>query len=414
MKMIIIIIIKQKLCFVIMKTSIDIAIIGAGPQALTLVMHLLQKKKTMKKRFMVFDPSGGWMHQWHHQFSAFQIAHLRSPSAHHPHPNPQALRTFGEHRPHEFFPPYDLPGTQLFQDFCQDLIQNWQLQDTVYPARVLSLTPIQRKFQLHLSTGETFTARRVVLAIGAGKPIIPDWAKQVSSIHLRHQLCHSSQIDLRNLSLRGERILIVGGGLTSGHLALGASQLGATVILMARRDFQEKLFDTDPGWLGPKYLKGFWAETDWYQRFQLLQTARNGGSMTPSVMTKLRQQQHQGKVILSPYCEVKQAVWEGSYWHVDCNNGQCLNVDRIWLGTGHETNVEENPLLSSIREAYPIEVINGLPILDSHLRWPGCELFMMGAWAGLQVGPVARNLAGARMASHLIVPALTKSTVAYS
>ena len=59
-------------------------------------------------------------------------------------------------------------------------------------------------------------------------------------------------------------------------------------------------------WLGPKYLKEFYGKTDqrsfsedrrlpfsegvifdWYQRFQLLQTARNGGSMTPSVMTKL-------------------------------------------------------------------------------------------------------------------------------
>lgn len=394
-----------------MKTSIDIAIIGAGPQALTLVTHLLQKKKSMKNRVTVFDPSGRWMQQWHHQFSAFQISHLRSPSPHHPHPNPQALRNFGEHRRHEFFPPYDLPGTQLFQDFCEDLIQNWRLQDTVYPARVLSLAPFQRKFQLYLSTGETLTARRVVLAVGVGKPIIPDWAKQLSSLHLRHQLCHSSQIDLRNLSLRGERILIVGGGLTSGHLALGASQLGATVILMARGDFQEKLFDADPGWLGPKYLKGFWAETDWSQRFQLLQTARNGGSMTPSVMTKLRQQQHQGKVILSRHCEVKQAVWKGDYWHVDCNNGQCLNVDRIWLGTGHKTNVEEHPLLSLIRERYPMEVINGLPVLDSHLRWEGCEFFMMGAYAGLQVGPVARNIAGARIASDLIVPALTKSSL---
>ncbi|WP_315862110.1 hypothetical protein [Halothece sp. PCC 7418] len=119
-------------------------------------------------------------------------------------------------------------------------------------------------------------------------------------------------------------------------------------------------------------------------------------------------------MILSPHCEVKQAVWEGDYWHVDCNNGQHLNVDRIWLGTGHETNVEEHPLLSLIRERYPIKVINGLPVLDSHLRWQGCELFMMGAYAGLQVGPVARNIAGARMASDLIVPALTKTNLAYS
>lgn len=38
----------------------DIAIIGAGPQALTLVTHLLQKKAKLRQRIQVFDPSGGW------------------------------------------------------------------------------------------------------------------------------------------------------------------------------------------------------------------------------------------------------------------------------------------------------------------------------------------------------------------
>ncbi|ELR97644.1 hypothetical protein GLO73106DRAFT_00014570 [Gloeocapsa sp. PCC 73106] len=35
----------------------------------------------------------------------------------------------------------------------------------------------------------------------------------------KEKLCHSSQINLRNLSLASQRILIIGGGLTSGHLA---------------------------------------------------------------------------------------------------------------------------------------------------------------------------------------------------
>ncbi len=38
----------------------------------------------------------------------------------------------------------------------------------------------------------------------------------------------------------------------------------------------------------------------------------------------------------------------------------------------------------------------------------------MGGLAGLQVGPVARNLSGARMANERIVPALTKSSITLS
>lgn len=93
--------------------TIDLAIVGAGPQALTLVTHLLQKKKSMRNRFVVLDPAGDWLQQWQHQFAAYEIPHLRSPAVHHPDPNPHALRTFAESRPQELFPPYDRPGTQL-------------------------------------------------------------------------------------------------------------------------------------------------------------------------------------------------------------------------------------------------------------------------------------------------------------
>jgi hypothetical protein len=74
----------------------------------------------------------------------------------------------------------------------------------------------------------------------------------------------------------------------------------------------------------------------------------------------------------------------------------------------------EQPLLAEILDAYPLSVVNGLPVLDEYLRWRGCELFVMGGLAGLQVGPVARNLSGARMAGERIGPALTKSSITLS
>lgn len=399
-----------------MLKSVEIAVVGAGPQALTLVTHLLQKKKSMRGRFLVFDPAGKWMKNWHQQFAALKIPHLRSPAVHHPDPHSHALRTFAESRQNELYPPYDLPGTTLFQAFCNQVINCWNLERTVYPATVETILPIHQKqksnFQLHLSTGESVIAKRVVLALGIGSPNIPQWVQKISSPYPAHSLCHSSEVDLRKLNLVGETLLIVGGGLTSGHLAVGATQLGATVILMARGEFQEKIFDVDPGWLGPKYLKGFWAESDWQKRDRAIREARNGGSMTPEMMRKLRQLHNQGKVILYPECEVQQASWQEENWQVLCQDKNHFKVDRIWLATGNQTNIEQYSLLSEIRTTYPISTINGLPILDQHLRWQGCELFVMGASAGLRLGPIAQNLAGARMASHYIVPALTKNSLA--
>lgn len=404
-----------------MTPSTDIAILGAGPQALTLVTHLLQKKPAMGDRFVVVDPAGEWLHQWHHQFAALEIPHLRSPAVHHPDPNPSALRTFAEGRPDELFPPYALPGTVLFRDFCQAVIQRWNLANRVMAGTVHHLELCQvlgrQRFRLHLADGRQLLARRVVLAISGGAPQIPTWAKQIAQPYPGDRLCHSSQIDLRGLSLAGEQILIVGSGLTSGHLALGATARGARVILMARRQFYAKLFDTEPGWLGPKYLKGFHAEPDWHQRWHMIQQARNGGSVTPAMLLRLRRLERQGQIRFYEQCEVQRAEWKGDAWQVQCSAGaehDCIAhwpLDRLWLATGSQLNVEHWPLLRDVQATYPIEVVNGLPVLDEHLRWPECNLFVMGGAAAFRLGPVARNLFGGRLASERIVPALVKSSL---
>jgi cation diffusion facilitator CzcD-associated flavoprotein CzcO len=400
----------------------DVAIVGAGPQALTLVTFLLQKRQQMHRRFMVFDPSGTWMHQWNHQFSALEIPHLRSPVVHHPAPNPFALRAFAENRPNELYPPYDLPGTRLFHDFCQEVIQRWQLADRVYPAQVVRVEPSTDSplpFRLWLDNGQRVRARRVVMATGGGRVHRPDWVDTIQTPYPVDRLCHSSQIDLQSLHLRGETILIIGGGLTSGHLAIGAINRGAKVLLMARRSVQEKLFDADPGWLGPKHLKGFWAEPDWQTRWQMIQTARDGGSMTPAMLTQLRRLERDGKVALYEQCQVAEANWQ-DHWRIHCDRyslHDCIQhqpIDRIWLSTGSTLDITQQSALSEILSTYPIPIVNGLPVLDQHLRWPGCNLFIMGGFAALQVGPTARNLSGARMACECIVPALTKSSIARS
>jgi hypothetical protein len=401
---------------------IDLAIIGAGPHALTLATHLLQKKKSMRGRFLAFDPSGTWMSQWERQFAAFEIPHLRSPAVHQPDPNPHALRTFAASRPDDLFAPYDLPGTQLFRDFCQETIRRWQLTDCVYPAQVVRVEPCQdrrrSRFCLHLLDGQTIIARRVVIANGGAAPNVPEWVGQISTSYPTDRLLHSHQVDLRGSRLQSEQVLIVGGGLTSGHLALGAIERGAQVLLMSRRNVYDKLFDADPGWIGPKYLKGFWAEPDLHTRWQMIQQARNGGSMTPGVLSQLRRLEREGQVIFYEQCGVSQAQWNDEGWQIHCDNSavhECIhhqNIDRIWVATGSQLDARNHPLLQDVLATHPLEIVNGLPVIDEHLRWQGCELFIMGGLAALRVGPAARNLSGARAASDRIVPALTKSSLA--
>ncbi|BAZ84339.1 hypothetical protein NIES806_05250 [Dolichospermum compactum NIES-806] len=246
-----------------------------------------------------------------------------------------------------------------------------------------------------------------------GKIHIPDWVHQIKSVYPEDRLCHSHTVDLRNHhSLKGQRVLIVGGGLTSGHLAVGAISRSAEVHLMLRRQLSEKLFDAAPGWLGPKYLKGFF-EQNWQQRWKLIQEARNGGSMTPAIATQLRKEKHRRNIRIDENCQIVKAGWLSNNWQVECSDGNFYECDYIWLATGTKFDVTTEPLLQDILAAYPIQVVNGLPVLDTYLRWTGCELFIMGGLAALQVGPTARNLSGARMACEKIVPVIVKPSVAF-
>ena len=403
----------------------DIAVIGAGPQALTLVTHLLQKKKKMRDRlsaglcpgFQVFDPSGTWLANWHRQFAAQEIPHLRSPAVHHPDCNPHTLLSFAERRQDELHPPYNRPGTKLFQEFCETVIDRWQLRDRVTKAQVVGLTPQKGRFCLTLADGQKESARRVVLATGSAIAKMPNWTKQLTQ-YPPERLCHAQAVHLPALrTLAGETVLIVGGGLTSAHLARGALKRGAKVLLLNRRQFQEKIFDAEPGWLGPKYLKGFEAEPDWEKRWQMIQQARDGGSFTPEALTQLRKFSRDGRVVLYEHCEIVSAAWQETHWRVQCNNlavHDCFEhqpIDRIWLATGTQMDITSHPILGEVLAQHPTEIVGGLPVLDEHLRWPGCNLFLMGPWAALQVGPVARNLFGAKMACDRIVPALTKASI---
>ncbi len=387
--------------------SIDIAIIGSGPHALTVITHILEKRKHLRDRIRVFDPSGAWVSQWQRQFAAYEIPHLRSPAVHHPDPHPFALRGFAEGRFEEFHAPYDLPGTTLFQDFCTEVIRRWELENHVVQGNVTDISPASlgkvTGFELGFDDGTRVTARRVVYAGGGASPNIPDWVASAKGDYPIDRLKHTSQIRLAQEGVTtGERVLIVGSGLTSGHLAIGAVKRGATVKMMARRTYYEKQFDAEPGWLGPKYLKDFWAEKSWDVRAKQVKEARNGGSLTPAVFTKLRKLKAENQIEFHEHCQVRSLVWDNHEWSVQCESGEVIQCDRIWVATGSQLNIQQHPLFTPVLEQYPIEVVQGFPVLDEQLRWKGCPLYLMGGFAGLQVGPTARNLSGARMASERI------------
>jgi hypothetical protein len=46
-------------------------------------------------------------------------------------------------------------------------------------------------------------------------------------------------------------------------------------------------------------------------------------------------------------------------------------IHRIWLATGTPLDIRTHPLLVDVLQRHPIDTVNGLPVLDEHLRWSG-------------------------------------------
>jgi len=86
----------------------------------------LKKSNSRRDKILAFDPSREWLTQWRRQFAALEIGHLRSPAVHHRAPNPYELLRFVENRSSELFPPEDLPGSRLFEEFGGDTIKRLQ------------------------------------------------------------------------------------------------------------------------------------------------------------------------------------------------------------------------------------------------------------------------------------------------
>ena len=392
----------------------DLVVVGAGPQALTLSCLLLQKRSRLRRRLRIVDPSGRWLNRWQRQMERYEIPWLRSPSPHHPHPNPHALRRFAQsqQRDRELEGAYGLPHTDLFAAFCREVIAEFQLQNCVQAASVehIAVPRIGKgSLELSLSDGSTLQAERLVIATGNGTPQWPTWIPALTGNIPADALRHSDAIDLSAQQLSpGERILIVGGGLTSAHLSLGALRRGAQVQLLCRRRLNDKPFDADPGWLGPKHLKGFHAEPCMHRRRHLVLEARDGGSVTPEAAAELRLAQRRGALQLHEHCQVHAARWSSGQWHMVCSEGQRLSADRLWLATGHRQGVSQHPLLRQLQEQHPIELVEDWPVLGPDLGWPGTLVHVMGGLSALQIGPAARNLFGGREAAQRICRAVLK------
>ena len=88
-------------------------------------------------------------------------------------------------------------------------------------------------------------------------------------------------------------------------------------------------------------------------------------------------------------------------------DGSVDTFDCIWLATGGTLDLHLIPILDSLAAQQPIHITDGLPLLQPDLSWGEyCPFYVMGAFAQMQLGPDALNMAGARSGSVIIARSL--------
>ena len=203
-----------------------------------------------------------------------------------------------------------------------------------------------------------------------------------------------------------ETVVVIGGGISAGHVALRLYSEGHRVHLVSRRALRQHQFDSDPGWLGWKYTERFAREEDPDQRRSLITTARHTGSVSPDIGRSLRRaierdriQWHEGG--RSP-SSVQRAIASNSRSlqrrfspRIAC----CLRPDSIRGGPGDRWWMHWSPRrrfrARGAGTPWWIPRFAGIPVSLSRARLRNSNSV-----------PVSRNIAGARRAGDRIVEAV--------
>ncbi len=392
--------------------NIPITIIGGGIHGVSIAIRLLRDMPVAAKCLAIVDRHPQPLTQWRSKTERQGMTFLRSPAVHHITPDALGIVEYAErhNRTNELAPPYSQPSTQLFWDFCESALTESGLQipptrnSVYYQFDVAKLRwdkgAGRFPFRLISTNSEGFRSSCVILAIGADDcayvpPEFVQWQHQYPD-----QILHASQFTV-DCEDTGNRIVIVGGGLTAGTLAKSISERGHNVILIARKDLKTEQFDFPPVWLGPKALAEFASETDFQRRYETIQQNRGEGSITPDIMDALL-----NTPTIDIYSETRIhniAAEEEDLsirrLRVETTRGVITDVSRVILATGYRFNLRRYGFLTELLTQHQIPLVCGLPRLDADLQLHPIEnLFGSGSVAQLQIGPASGNIAGANLA----------------
>lgn len=384
----------------------DWLIVGGGIHGVHIAARLIGEGGVAADRVRIVDPAARLLERWRACTATTGMAFLRSPTVHHLDLDPWSLRDFaGKRRGRArglFAPPYDRPALGLFNTHCERVIERFGLQKLHVRERVTACNVLTDGVLARLSDGDEVFARHVVLALGASEqPFWPDWAP-TNHPRVHHVFAPkfsgwpSEQV---------ECVAVIGGGISAGQIALRLVREGHRVYLIARHALRQHQFDSDPGWLGPKHMSSFRRERRLDRRRAMISEARHRGSVPPDLRRALRRAFRAGQITWHQ-AEVAELFGTPETVTLRLATADVVEVERVLLATGFSSTRPGGAMVDNLIKSASLPCARcGYPIVDTALRWHA-RIHVTGPLAELELGPAARNIAGARRAGDRLVDAI--------
>ena len=391
---------------------LQMLIIGGGIHGVHLAHRLLHDTWLSHDDIRILDPHEELLHEWRRCTRNCGMLYLRSPSVHHLDIDPFSLDRYAslpENRQDtNFIPPKDRPSVELFDRHCRMVIDDHRLESLQIRGRALEI--LNRIDHVSVVTAEeTIHARFVLLALGmGGQPLWPLWAARLGGQGLMVNHVFDPGFRLKDIQTEGP-VAVIGAGISGGQLALHLTEKGfGSVLLVSSKVIQVSDFDFNPGWLGPKYLDRFHRQSNNRRRQQIM-TARAKGSVPRDMKLALDKatalNQLTGIVddITGAKCQDGGALLLGRHGRYECKT--------IVLATGFTENRPGNGFISQAIKEFDLKTAAcGFPVIEPSLQWHE-RIFVTGPLSELQIGPSARNIAGARHAGRRITAAFNKASI---